>query len=91
MGLPFCESCGIIKQVRNPLSLLMMRIMADCSNWLALHLTGNEKSGCFIGADRSSARLLTVRTMRETLLPLLCRSLTFHARYFVGKVGAFCL
>ena len=29
-------------------------------------LSGNEKSGCQIGTDQSPARLLTVRTMRET-------------------------
>lgn len=32
-------------------------------------LSGNEKSGCQIGADQSPARLLTARTMRETRKP----------------------
>ena len=38
--------------------------------------TANEKSGCQIGADQSPARLLIVRTMRETqIIPCFAEAL----------------
>lgn len=64
-GFSFCTVCGIIIPTKStrPLEEAQQGGYLPVSPVLYL---GMKKSGCQIGADRSPARLLTARTMRET-------------------------
>lgn len=82
-GFSFCTVCGIIIPTKStrPLEEAQQGGYLPVSPVLYL---GMKKSGCQIGADRSPARLLTARTMRETHNPPVFR-LEHRGIFFANK------